>query len=166
MEHIGCPDYIIAMISGNLWPAYEDLFDEAEEHVLIMLLSQWNDLCWRDSSRFHKVTYIYIPPYMSVCVYVLRVCVLCVYVYVYVYVCCVCMCVVCVCVCVCALCVYVCVCVCMDAVCGGAWICSGLSLVGRIRHASRSEAIRTCSCAMCDCVGGTGGGGEGIGVRV
>ena len=156
MEHIGCPDDIIAMISGNLWPAYEDLFDEAEEHVLTMLLSQWNDLCWRDSSRFHKVTYIY-TPYMSVCVYVLCVCVLCVYVYVYV--------------CVCVLCVYVyvyvccvCMCVCMDAVCGGAWIYSGLSLVGGIRHASRSEAIRTCSCAMCDCVGGTGGGGEGIGV--
>eukprot|EP00731_Ephydatia_muelleri_P031590 Em0023g97a len=55
MEHIGCPDDIIAMISGNLWPAYEDLFDEAEEHVLTMLLSQWNDLCWRDSSRFHKL---------------------------------------------------------------------------------------------------------------
>lgn len=68
MEHIGCSNDIIDIVSANLWPAYEDLFDKAEEHVLIMLLSQWNELCWKDTSRFHKVTYT--PLYVCTCVYV------------------------------------------------------------------------------------------------
>lgn len=43
-------------MSTSLWPAYEDLFDEAEEHALDMLLTQWNDLCNSEDLAFQKVT--------------------------------------------------------------------------------------------------------------
>lgn len=40
-QSIDCPQEIIGSILSNLWPAYEDLFDSAEEYVLKILLSQW-----------------------------------------------------------------------------------------------------------------------------
>lgn len=43
-------------ISANLWPAYEDLFDEAEEHALNMLNGKWLELCDNEDMEFQKVT--------------------------------------------------------------------------------------------------------------
>ena len=43
----------------NLWPSYEDLFDQAEEHALDMLLTQWKDLCDSEDSAFQKVCLFY-----------------------------------------------------------------------------------------------------------
>jgi hypothetical protein len=59
---IQCPVLTANAISESLWPAYEDLFDGAEEYALDMLLTQWNDLCNSEDEEFQKVyiaTYIY-----------------------------------------------------------------------------------------------------------
>ncbi len=45
-------------MSTNLWPSYEDLFDQAEEHALDMLLTQWKDLCNSEDLAFQKVSII------------------------------------------------------------------------------------------------------------
>ena len=52
---IHCPTHTVELISGKLWPAFEDLFDEAEEHVLSYLLIQWKELCILDEQAFENV---------------------------------------------------------------------------------------------------------------
>lgn len=54
-EDIGCPLHAVGVITSHLWPAYEDLFDEAEEHALQMLLGQWVGLCNNEDFIFQKV---------------------------------------------------------------------------------------------------------------
>lgn len=61
LENIDCSDRVIARVTNNLWPAYDDLFDLAEEHALSTLLSQWNDLCTKDSSKFRELEAFDIP---------------------------------------------------------------------------------------------------------
>lgn len=52
---IGCPPEVVRDISANLWPAYEDLFDEAEEHALHLLYLRWKDLSSSEEDEFQKV---------------------------------------------------------------------------------------------------------------
>ena len=54
-ESIQCPPVIFGQITTHLWPAYEDLFDAAEEHVLGLLLEQWLELRSNDERIFQKV---------------------------------------------------------------------------------------------------------------
>ncbi len=42
-------------VSANLWPAYEDLFDSAEEHALGLLLLQWVEMVTSEEQTFQKV---------------------------------------------------------------------------------------------------------------
>ncbi|KAL7887072.1 hypothetical protein AOLI_G00047930 [Acnodon oligacanthus] len=42
-------------IFTHLIPPFEDLFDEAEEHILFLLLEPWTILTHQDMSTFHKV---------------------------------------------------------------------------------------------------------------
>ena len=53
---ISCPINVSAAISRELWPAFEDLFDSAEEYVLGELMSQWLELCELEQQRFEKVS--------------------------------------------------------------------------------------------------------------
>ena len=63
---IQCSPEVAGAISTNLWPAYEDLFDEAEEHALDILLGQWNDLCNSEDVTFQKVRIeALIPPVLQ-----------------------------------------------------------------------------------------------------
>lgn len=57
-EGIGCPLHAVGVITSHLWPAYEDLFDEAEEHALQMLLGQWVGLCNNEDFIFQKVGHL------------------------------------------------------------------------------------------------------------
>ena len=57
-EGIGCPLHVVGVITSHLWPAYEDLFDEAEEHALQMLLGQWVGLCNNEDFIFQKVGHL------------------------------------------------------------------------------------------------------------
>jgi len=57
-EGIGCPLHVVGVITSHLWPAYEDLFDEAEEHALQMLLGQWVGLCNNEDFLFQKVGHL------------------------------------------------------------------------------------------------------------
>ena len=62
-ESIQCPPVIFGQITTHLWPAYEDLFDAAEEHVLGLLLEQWLELRSNDERIFQKVIYSHSMPY-------------------------------------------------------------------------------------------------------
>ena len=53
---ISCPIDVSTTISHELWPAFEDLFDLAEEYVLGELLIQWLELCELEKQRFDKVS--------------------------------------------------------------------------------------------------------------
>lgn len=55
-ESIECSGDIINLVSDNLWPAYEDLFDQAEEHALDKLLTQWIELSYSEDETFKKVS--------------------------------------------------------------------------------------------------------------
>ncbi len=52
---------------ANLWPAYEDLFDSAEEHALGLLLLQWVDMVTSEDQLFQKVGSIIILTECRVC---------------------------------------------------------------------------------------------------
>lgn len=52
---IECSMDVIDIISFNLKPAYEDLFDLAEEHAVELLLVQWNVLCTQETNTFQQV---------------------------------------------------------------------------------------------------------------
>ena len=54
-ESIECPQLIVGAVSANLWPAYEDLFDSAEEHALGMLLLKWVEMVTSEDRLFQKV---------------------------------------------------------------------------------------------------------------
>ena len=54
----------MSTVCSNLWPAYEDLFDIAEEHCLSMLLVQWVELCAVEDQIFQSVSD---EEYMCVC---------------------------------------------------------------------------------------------------
>lgn len=54
-EGIACPPHITSQVVANLWPAYEDLFDSAEEYVLVMLMEQWAELCSFEDKIFQQV---------------------------------------------------------------------------------------------------------------
>lgn len=41
---IDCPVTISTKIMKNLWPAFEELFDDAEEHALNLLSVPWIEL--------------------------------------------------------------------------------------------------------------------------
>lgn len=57
----------------NLWPAYEDLFDSAEEHTLGLLLLKWVEMVTSEDQLFQKV-YIKLQLYsMFIYMYVLIV---------------------------------------------------------------------------------------------
>jgi len=43
------------MIFLHLKPAYEDLFDMAEEQAVEVLLEQWNALCSQEARAFQEV---------------------------------------------------------------------------------------------------------------
>ena len=55
-DNIGCDAQIRQSIHTMLEPAYEDLFDLAEEHVLKCLLTPWIDMSNDDSDMFRKVS--------------------------------------------------------------------------------------------------------------
>ena len=57
-ESIECPKQIVETVSSNLWPAYEDLFDSAEEHALGILLLQWVEMVTSEDKLFQKVILI------------------------------------------------------------------------------------------------------------
>ena len=54
-KSIGCPPSLTSSVAANLWPAYEDLFDETEEYALGVLMDQWVELCCYDDRIFQKV---------------------------------------------------------------------------------------------------------------
>ncbi|XP_064382718.1 regulator of G-protein signaling 22-like isoform X2 [Halichondria panicea] len=54
-ENIECPQSIVGAVSANLWPAYEDLFDSAEEHALGLLLLQWVEMVTSEEQTFQKL---------------------------------------------------------------------------------------------------------------
>ena len=56
LSYISCPSSISKAISNDLWPAFEDLFDTAEEYVLGQLMGRWEKLCEIEQHRFEKVT--------------------------------------------------------------------------------------------------------------
>ena len=56
-EDICCPLSVVDTITSHLWPAYEDLFDKAEEHALQLLLEKWQELCSSEDSTFQKVSF-------------------------------------------------------------------------------------------------------------
>ena len=56
-DSIQCPSQTASTISTSLWPAYEDLFDQAEEHTLDMLFAKWNDLNNSEDVAFQSVRY-------------------------------------------------------------------------------------------------------------
>ena len=51
-ENIGCTPEVVGQIASSLRPAYEDLFDDAEQHALLVLLEQWVELSSSDDQRF------------------------------------------------------------------------------------------------------------------
>ena len=46
---------ISTSVLDRLWPAFDDLFDEAEEHALGVMLEQWRELRALDQQIFSKV---------------------------------------------------------------------------------------------------------------
>ena len=54
-KSIDCPKQISSIVSSNLWPAYEDLFDAVEEYTLAMLLVPWLELCSSEDRTFQEV---------------------------------------------------------------------------------------------------------------
>ena len=54
-QHIGCSLEVSASVGEQLDPPYEDLFDEAEEFSLSILLWAWEQLLISDSNTFQKV---------------------------------------------------------------------------------------------------------------
>lgn len=54
-KYIDCPVQLCGIISSNLWPAYEDLFDAVEEHALALLLIPWLELCSSEDRTFQEV---------------------------------------------------------------------------------------------------------------
>ncbi|XP_039257978.2 regulator of G-protein signaling 22-like [Styela clava] len=57
-EQIGLPKVIRQKISKNLEPAFDELFDAAEEHVLKLLIIPWNEMLGNDQERYKKVEMI------------------------------------------------------------------------------------------------------------
>lgn len=53
---ISCSANVSTAINHELWPAFEDLFDSAEEYVLGELMVQWLELCELEQQRFEKVS--------------------------------------------------------------------------------------------------------------
>ena len=54
-DSIKCSDEIRELVSFHLKPAYEDLFDLAEELTVEVLLEQWVTLCSQETSTFQQV---------------------------------------------------------------------------------------------------------------
>ena len=54
-DSIGCDADITQSVHGMLDPAYEDLFDLAEEYTLKCLLTPWIEMSNDDSDMFRKV---------------------------------------------------------------------------------------------------------------
>ena len=52
---ISCLSQTADSILKRIWPAFEDLFDEAEEHALSVLLVQWEKLCEMESQILENV---------------------------------------------------------------------------------------------------------------
>ena len=46
---------ISTSVLDRLWPAFDDIFDEAEEHALGVMLEQWRELRALDQQIFSKV---------------------------------------------------------------------------------------------------------------
>ncbi|XP_037392967.1 regulator of G-protein signaling 22 isoform X1 [Pygocentrus nattereri] len=54
-RNVGLGEQCRQHIFTHLIPPFEDLFDEAEEHILYLLLEPWTILTHQDMSTFHKV---------------------------------------------------------------------------------------------------------------
>ena len=63
---ISCTSDVAMAVFERLWPAFEDLFDEAEDHALSVLLVQWRELCQLEYQSFENV--ILQSDYLGVCV--------------------------------------------------------------------------------------------------
>ena len=53
---IDCPPSLCDHITERLWPAFEDIFDRAEEYALTRLEEKWIELCQKDRESFEHVS--------------------------------------------------------------------------------------------------------------
>lgn len=53
---IGIEERMSRELHGRMTPAFEELFDEVEEHALKVLLEPWTLLLNQDTESFQKVT--------------------------------------------------------------------------------------------------------------
>ncbi len=67
LDWISCTSNVAMAILERLWPAFEDLFDEAEDHALSVLLVQWRELCELEYQSFENVIMQCDQLYLSVC---------------------------------------------------------------------------------------------------
>lgn len=63
---IGVDEEIRRKVYDRLMPAFEELFDEVEEHILNILLQPWTLLLSRDKESFQKVTIVLHPQSHSI----------------------------------------------------------------------------------------------------
>lgn len=77
---IGVDEEISTEVYRQMMPAFEELFDEVEQHVLNILLEPWTRLVTKDKESFQKVTSVPRGPLMcsktvqKLCVLLVPVC--------------------------------------------------------------------------------------------
>ena len=48
---IQCPPEVRRVVQRSLWPAFEELFDAAEEHALSVLVGRWRKMVEEEESK-------------------------------------------------------------------------------------------------------------------